>query len=89
MAWMLPPATCPVASLEVDDWYITSSGQGAWGPHTMPPTQTSITIAVGKPYPGCAIGYSWPKAKDIDGQELPGDCQPSNFTADGVAWAGM
>ena len=89
LTWTLPPLSCQVWSLEVDDWYITSSGQAAWGPHIIPATQTSIVIAEGKPYEGCAVGYAWPVAKDIDGRVLPPACQPAPVSADGLSWEGM
>lgn len=89
LLWTLPPAPCAPAALDVWDVYIVSSGQGAEGWHVLPPTQTSMDLAPGKPYQGCAIAWGWPVAVAGDGQPLPPDCQPSNFSTSEGTWEGM
>jgi hypothetical protein len=90
MGWMLPPASCNVTGLEVYDAYITGPGtvNYADGVRSLSPSTTSLNLAVGKPYLGCVVAYRFPVAKS-GGVELPPECQPTGFAADGVSWEGM
>jgi hypothetical protein len=87
--WILPPASCSVAHIRVEDRYITASGQGASGVHELPATQSSFDVGVGKIlYPGCALSYRV-VAVDATGNPLAMACQVSGLTADGQSWEGI
>jgi hypothetical protein len=90
LLWTLPPAGCNTTTLELYDAYITGPGTNNYadGARLLPPTQTSFDLAVGKPHLGCVVAYRFPVAKS-NGQLLPPECQPSNFSADGMSWEGM
>lgn len=91
IVWTLPPTSCPVASLSVWDSYINGPDYGnhAEGVHFLPPSQTSVDIAPGKPVVNCAIAYQFPVALDLMGQPLGPECQPTPVSADGLSWEGM
>lgn len=90
LLWTLPPATCNVTALEVYDAYITGPNTHNYtdGYRLLPPTQTSFELAPYKPHLGCAIAWRFPVAKN-GAQELPPECQPSNFSSSEGTWEGM
>jgi hypothetical protein len=58
------------------------------GVQILPPSQTSLLLAPGKPNVQCAIMWDL-KAQDANYVPLSPECQPADFRADGLTWEGI
>jgi hypothetical protein len=89
--WFNPPAACGVTALEVWDAYISGPGTKnyTWGTRLLSPSTICYDLAPHKPYLGCAVAWEFPVSLGSDGQPLPPECQPFNFSTEYGSWEGM
>src|SRR5262245_59255636 len=84
--WNLPDG-CLLHHQLYWEGYVESSGRmGANGEHQLPPQQRTVTFGGTKPYPGCALMWTWPVGVDALGNPI---CQSVPASVDGVTWQGI